>query len=190
MRSALALAAAALLLPAACGPTSRSFSAARQTWEDRSNSGISDWSNISSNKMVDEYGPPDRVETLGLVWYHRGPWAKIVVWDEMGFLWTDKASRNLEQTIAYPVPDDKRSALAAFNRALWSPDLGVRVSENGAELSARSESEERNFLMLNLADEIVQGLLSPRDARESFSRTLQLADAGKTSPSMQRLLFR
>jgi hypothetical protein len=132
--------------------------------------------------MTDKYGAPDRMESIGLVWYDRAPWKKIVVWDEPEFATLGRGSRNLEQTIAYTVPEDKRRLLGSFS-------VDLTVSPNGAELSARSSSEERNFLMVNLADEIVRGLLSPSDARAVFSRTLQLADAGKTSPSMQRLLF-
>ncbi|MFI5350585.1 MAG: hypothetical protein ACHQ2Z_13645 [Elusimicrobiota bacterium] len=176
-------AAASLLLLASCAPSSApNVAALRQRRTEALNSGSSDWSNKSSNWMVDKYGAPDRLETLGLVWYNRGPWKKIVVWDEPEFAGFGRATRNVEQTIAYPVPADKRGALASFN-------LGLRVSENGAELSARSESEERNFLLLNLADEIVRGRLNPEDARASYLRALKLADSGKTSPSMQRLLF-
>ena len=178
-----ALGTAAALILAACAPSSPNVAAVRQQWTERSNNGMSDWSNKSINMMIDKYGSPDRVETLGLVWYNRGPWVKIVVWDELGFLYVDRSSHNLEETIAYPVPVDKRGALSSFSG-------GLHISANGAELSARSQSEEKNFLMLNLADEIVRGLLSPEDARVSYLRTLQLADAGKTSPSMQGLLFR
>ena len=185
MRSASARrcgAAASLLLLAACAPSGPNVAALRERRTEASDSGTGDWANVSSIIMVDKYGAPDRMETLGLVWYRRGPWKKIVVWDAPEFMGFGRATRNVEQTIAYPVPDDKRGALASFN-------LGLRVSENGAELSARSESEERNILLLNLADDIVHGRLTPKDARAAYSRTLELADAGKTSPTMQRLLF-
>jgi hypothetical protein len=44
--------------------------------------------------------------------------------------------------------------------------------------------------MLNLADEIVNGRLSPEAARLGYVRALELDAAGKSSPSMRRLLFR
>jgi hypothetical protein len=173
---------AVLLLLASCAPSSPDVAVRRRKWTDAENGGISDWSNVTNNMMVDEYGSPDSVETFGLVWYYRGPWQKIEVWDELNFIPTAGASQNLEETIVYPVPEEKRDALLSFNRGLY-------VSAEGGELSARSASEERNYLMLNLADEIVRGLLSPRDARAVYLRTLRLADAGKWSPSMHRLLF-
>ena len=176
------LAAAALLLLAACAPHRPAIAEARRGWAEKVNKGLTDWSDVSSTMMVEKYGPPDRVETLRLVWDHRGPWKRIEVWDELELLDFDRASSNIEQTISYPVPDNMRGVLASFHR-------GLHVSPDGAELSARSSVEERNFLMLNLADEIVKGLLSPKDAREAYSRTLRLADSGKSSPSMERLLF-
>ncbi len=174
---------AALLLFAGCSQPRPRVAELRRDWTEAVNRGSTDWSNLSSNRMVEKYGPPDRVETLRLVWDRRGPWRRISVWDEREKFAGDGGLNNIEDTIAYPVPADKRGALAAFN-------LGLYVSPDGTELSARSSAEQRNFLMLNLADEIVKGLLSPKDARAAYARTLRLADAGKTSPSMERLLFR
>jgi hypothetical protein len=176
-------AAAALLLLAACAPRRPVIAEARRAWAEKVNKGLTDWSNVSSTAMVEKYGPPDRVETLRLVWEKRGPWKRIQVWDELELLDDDRASSNIEDTISYPVPGKSRGALASFHR-------GLRVSPDGAELSARSSDEARNFLLLNLADDIVKGSLTPKEARDAYARTLRLADSGKTSPSMERLLFR
>ncbi|MDD5305220.1 MAG: hypothetical protein PHS14_19135 [Elusimicrobia bacterium] len=180
-RRALAVAAAWALFAACVASTPRVADWNRGRTE-ASNRGFSDWANMTNNMMVEKYGPPDRVETLRLVWENRGPWKKIVVWDELGFLDNNRAARNIEGTIAYPVPAEKIDALVSFSRDL-------HVSANGTELSARSTSEERNFLMLNLADEIVKGRLSPEDGRVSYLRTIKLAEAGKSPVSMQRLMF-
>jgi hypothetical protein len=182
MKRPILAAAAALLLLAACAPHRPVIAEARRGWAEKVNNGLTDWSNISINLMVEKYGAPDRVETLRLVWEHRGPWKRISVWDELETLDDDRASNNIEDTISYAVPDKMRGALASFNRGLY-------VSRDGAELSARSSDERRNFLMINLADEILKGSLSPNDARDAYARTLRLADSGKSSPSMERLLF-
>lgn len=170
----------ALPLFAACTPGLADW---RHGMTEASNRGVSDLPNISSSLMIEKYGPPDRVETLRLVWENRGPWKRLVVWDQLGFLDNDRAGRNIEGTIAYAVSEDKRGALASFSR-------GIHVSADGVELSARSPSEERNFLMLNLADAIVKGLTTPEAARDTYLRTIRLADAGKSSPTMKGLLFR
>jgi hypothetical protein len=182
-RTAPALLAAAVLPAlAACASSRARVADWRHERAEDVNRGLSDWSNLSSTHMTEMYGAPDRVETLRLVWDRRGPWKRLAVWDELEILDDDRASSNIEGTIAYPVPARKRGALASFNR-------GLRVSADGAELSARSSSEERDYLLLNLADEIVKGVLSPSDARAIYERTLRLADAGKDSPSMRGLLF-
>jgi len=144
---------------------------------------MSDWSNLTVNAMIDKYGPPTRVETDRLVWENRGPWKRIVVRDGLGFLENDRVSSNLEQTIVYAVPPGKRDEVESFS-------LGLSVSSDGAELSARSTDEERNFLMLNLADDVVNGRLSPEGARVGYFHALQLAQSGKSTPSMHALLFR
>lgn len=141
-----------------------------------------EWSNLSLDKMVDEYGAPDRIENKRAVWVNKGPWKRIAVWDEMDNSESMSGTDNIEQTIAYLIPQDKRNAVNDFHER-------VAVSADGAELSARSSSEEHNFLALNLADEIVRGVRTPEEARSFYVLTLRLADAGKTSVYMQGLRF-
>ncbi|NNN07439.1 MAG: hypothetical protein HKL90_16240 [Elusimicrobia bacterium] len=142
-----------------------------------------DWANLSLNLMVDKYGPPDRIELSRVVWLNRPPWKRIAVWDDMELQQFSLAKdQNLEDTIAYSVPRDKRVALRHFNGR-------VSVSADGSEISARSFSEARNFLSLNLADEIIRGAKTPAEAKAFDAETLKLADAGKSSPYMSGLLF-
>jgi hypothetical protein len=152
-----------------------------------------DWANRSTNMIIDKYGPPDRVETNRVVWENKGPWKRIVVWDDMGvtlgsgaiaFSMMNKGGdRNLEEVLAYLVPEDKRRAVEEFSGR-------IKVSDDGALLSARSFSEERNFLALNLADEIIRGVKTPEEAKAFDSATLKLADAGESSPYLKGLMFR
>ncbi len=143
----------------------------------------SDWANLSANAMVEKYGPPTRIESKRMVWENRGPWKRISVWDKLDFHQTLHAAHNLENTIAYyPVPQDKREALRAF-------DARVTVSEDGTELSAFSFDEEYNYLALNLADEIIRGARTVPEANEFYAATVRLSMAGRASPYMRRLLF-
>jgi hypothetical protein len=146
---------------------------------------ISNWSDfcrLSASKLIDEYGAPDEIDSSRLVWRDRSLVKRIAVWDVPSEFEADGGAGNVEYTVAYAVPRDKRGALAAF-----SPD--VRVSRDSTELSARSTSEEVNFLAINLADEIIHGIKTPAEARDFFHRTVELSAAGKTSPFMQGLLF-
>ncbi|MDD5656230.1 MAG: hypothetical protein PHF00_03140, partial [Elusimicrobia bacterium] len=57
------------------------------------------------------------------------------------------------------------------------------------ELSSISDSEKKNFLALNLADEIVSGWKDPETARRTYDRLLDLDRAGKSSPYLEGLRF-
>jgi hypothetical protein len=149
---------------------------------DLADTGETEWSNPITALIVEKYGPPDRAEDMRLVWDHRGPWLKIAVWEDPGSREDDRTQPHIEETIPYVVPESKRDDVAAFSGSL-------RVSDDGTELSASSTAEERNYLMLNLADEVVKGFLTPEEARVSYFDTLRLEESGKSPSSMRRLLF-
>jgi hypothetical protein len=133
--------------------------------------------------MISKYGEPSRFSAGSLVWFHNGPWLKTVVYRSAWPRIIGKRDKDyLEQTIAYQVPDEKVNDLKRF-------DARIKVSENGGQLSARSESEGMNFLALNLVDEIATGARSVEDARDFYSKTARLSKAGKSSAYMEGLLF-
>ena len=140
--------------------------------------GWSEPSRLAAAQALERYGPPDAIAPGALGWRDKSPWLRIVVWDAAG----NRAAGNLEETVAYRVPEAKRQGLADFAR-------GVRVSEDGSELSARSSDESLNFLALNLANDIARGLKDPEQARKSYDRIVELALAGKSSPYMRELMF-
>jgi len=146
---------------------------------------IGNWSDFSrtlARKFIAEYGPPDQVKYSRLVWNDKGPWKSTTVWDVPPYYDSDFGEDILEQTIPYPIPLDRRPALAEFSDR-------VRVSKGGSALSVRATSEELNFLTANLAHELLSGIQQPATARRFYDRTLQLSAAGKSSPYMQGLLF-
>jgi hypothetical protein len=57
------------------------------------------------------------------------------------------------------------------------------------ELSFRSDSEKKNFLALNLADEIISNWKDADSARQAFAEAVNLSRAGKSSPYMEGLRF-
>jgi hypothetical protein len=146
---------------------------------------IMDWAEparLLAADLIDEYGPPDRVESSRLVWNNKHLWKKITVWDDIPGSSPDDGGYILEQTVSYPVPAQKLEDLAAFSGEL-------RVSADGTELSARSISEDRDYLAVNLADEIVQGIKTPEEARQAYDQILRLKQAGKTSAMTQGFNF-
>lgn len=140
------------------------------------------YSKVAAVKLLDEYGAPDAVESGRLVWNDKGPWKRIAVWDVVPYYDSNAGPNNLEEIIARPVTPAQRRALAAFDR-------NIRVSKNGDELSARYDSEELNFLALNLADEVLRQVKTPQEARLFYQETARLSASGKSSRYAQGLLF-
>jgi hypothetical protein len=143
--------------------------------------GWSESSRLSAMLMIDEYGPPDRSSAERLVWNDKGPYKKLTAWNVPPSAAVAVAG-DIETTVSYPVPPERREALEKF-----SPQ--VQVSLNGTELSARSDSQEVNRLTLNLAALVIAGL-DPAAARHSYANALRLQAAGKSSALVAELLFR
>jgi hypothetical protein len=130
---------------------------------------------LTAGVMIEKYGPPDRSGPIGLVWFKRGPWKRIVV--HQGDL---KAP--LEQVVDYDLRPQGLESLRAFGH-------GIVVDPDNDELSAQSESESKNFLALNLADEVASGGTDLQQAQNAYDRTADLAESGKSSAYTQGLLF-
>jgi hypothetical protein len=147
---------------------------------------IESWYNYSKEaalKLIDEYGPPDQIESSRLVWNDKGPWKRISVWDVVPYYDSNTGPNNLEETIARHVTPAQRRELLAFDR-------NIKASEDGTELSARYDREELNILALNLADEVLQKVKTPIEARLFYRETADLSVAGKSSRYAQGLLFK
>lgn len=147
---------------------------------------ILDWpaySRLAARALIEKYGDPVRFDDDRLVWSETGPWSRIVVSrDAPRGLFARGGRDVVEQSIWYFVPDDKIAELQRFDdRLTWDMPTG--------QLSSRAESEELNFLALNLADEIVDGKRTPEDARDFYRKTIALSESGKSSPYMSGIIF-
>jgi hypothetical protein len=179
MALATALLAAA---GAACSTVSLRTPEARRQFAGAVIENWSGYSRLQAEKLIQEYGPPDRVKHDELAWQDKGLWRRIRVWDVTPYFDSNVGAPDLEQTISYPVLPAQSAALAALGDKL-------SVSSDQKELSARGASEEENLLALNLADEIIAGRRTAQDARRLYDTTIELSQAGKSSPYTQRLLF-
>jgi hypothetical protein len=135
---------------------------------------------LQARVLLEEYGYPDEVRDDRLAWLGRGPWDRIDVWNApVGA--TDIPV--VQQTIGYPLTDESIARLREFDaRLICDPATG--------RLSARSDSEDKNFLLLNLADDIANGRKSVLEARDSYKDILDKSYSGKSSPYLKGLLFR
>jgi hypothetical protein len=135
----------------------------------------------AARALIAKYGEPTRFSDDDLVWFDNGPWRKTVVYRDapQGFL---HAKNILEQSISYDVPPGKLAKLKSF-------DGGLSFDKKSGELTSRAETETLNFLVLNLADEIVTDKRSPDESRDFYRKTLRLSESGKTSAYMGGFLF-
>ena len=116
--------------------------------------------------VIAKYGLPQEASAMRLVWHNNGPWKMTeLVNEEIPHSFPKPHPDMLKQTISYRVPADKFDELAEY-------DGSVIVERTKGEISARCDMEGANFLALNLADEIVRGKRSVKDARKFYAETV------------------
>jgi hypothetical protein len=147
---------------------------------------IQEWPRIARAAaliMISEYGEPEQFGPDALVWNNNGPWQETAVYREPKMHRAVMRDKDyLKQTVSCVVPSGKTSRLKSFDRR-------IDVDTNKNELSAQTESESTNRLALNLAMEIITGKRSAAGARAFYIKTEELAQSGKGSPYLERLLF-
>jgi hypothetical protein len=147
---------------------------------------IRDWPKPARNAalmMIDKYGQPNDLNDDSLVWRGNGPWKRTIV--HRAGLPGPRERRDdvLQQIVTYRVPLNKFPELARFDDRLV-------MDRTRNELSFRSDSEKKNFLALNLADEIVSNWKDAQSARQALAEGMDLSRAGKSSPYTEGLRFR
>ncbi|MFI5361817.1 MAG: hypothetical protein ACHQ49_07590 [Elusimicrobiota bacterium] len=173
--AALTSSAAPKRSSAASVPSTPSPEAVLRTWTSRPRR--------IARLLIEKYGEPGRYGPTALVWDRAGPWKRTVVYrDAWPRLPGMGKEEYLEQTIGYSVPAEKTAALKRF-------DPAIEIDRAGAELSARADSEQKNFLALNLAEEIVLGKRGVDEARAFYGEVLRLSESGKSSGYLGGLLF-
>ena len=152
----------------------------------QANAMIGEWSEpskLAARAAIEEYGVPDEVHYERFIWNAKGPWRRTVVRNVRPFYVQDRDPGIVEQRIKYSLtPAQAADVAAAFGDR-------VRFDPQSGELSARSDREEFNYLRLNLAHDVMDGTLRPEQARDSYARTVSLAESGKSSPDLAGLRF-
>jgi hypothetical protein len=133
-------------------------------------------SQIIAKALTERYGAPLEAKKDSLTWYGPGAWKRTVLHR------SDPAGNLVEQVIAYVVPNEKIADLRSF-------DARIHVDNEANELSIRSENPTTNFLLVNLAYEIVRGIKTVHEAHEFYDKQLQFSEAGKTSNYLSMVLF-
>jgi hypothetical protein len=154
----------------------------RRTLAEFVTDGWSDTSALAARRLIDQYGAPDEVRSTRLIWRGNGPWLETVVSDVRPPFIEDEDLGVVAQSIQLSLGPGQAADVSAIDgRTIFDARRGV--------LTARSDSEELNFLRLNLADDVVAGRLGVKGARVAFLRDVSLEQAGKELPDMRGLRF-
>jgi len=147
---------------------------------------IQEWSRVARAAalvMISKYGEPEDFGTKALVWNSNGPWRQTIVSREPKMHRAVMSDKDyVRQSVNFVVPPGKVASLRSFDKR-----IDVDTAKN--ELSSQTESEDMNYLVLNLAVDIVKGKRSAAQARAFYIKTAELANSGKTSAYLQGLLF-
>lgn len=126
---------------------------------DKFTPGWPDQSQLAAKAVLEKYGDPQEVSHSKLIWYHQGPFKKIILHREstphhFPILHDDV----LEHVIDYGIKPEKSGDLISYNGSLL-------IDRTRGELSARCQREEINILSLNLAHDLMNNNISVKDAR-------------------------
>jgi hypothetical protein len=131
---------------------------------------IADWKSKPkevARRMLAKYGLPHEATPMRIIWHQTGPWKRTeVVNEEIPHNYPKPHTDMLLQVIDYHVPPDKFDDLAEY-------DGSVIAERTKGELAARCDTEEANFLALNLAHDIVTGIRSVTEARQFYAQAMQ-----------------
>lgn len=120
-----------------------------------------------ARKMIAKYGQPNEATDRRLIWHNNGPWKYTeLVNEEIPHVFPKPHNDMLFQTINYRVPVDKFDELAEY-------DGSVIVERTKGEMAARCDMEEANFLALNLANDILTGKKSVKEARKFYAEAMR-----------------
>lgn len=133
--------------------------------------------------VIDRHGEPDEVTESRLIWRDRDRWKEIVAYREM---WHHEFpfphDDSVEGVVQYRVPPGKVRQLAEF-------DGSVTVHRTRGWMTATCHDEQANYLALNLARDIVEGVRTVGEAREAYVQNMVDFRAGRPTPYMENLQF-
>lgn len=132
---------------------------------------------------IGQHGEPDEVTDSRLIWRDRGKWREVIAYRDM---WRHEFpfphNDCLESVTQYAVPLDKVRQIAEF-------DGSVSVHRTRGHLSATCHDEQANFLALNLARDIADGVRTVGEARRAYVQNMVDYRAGRPTPYMDDLQF-
>ena len=141
-------------------------------------------SQAAAKSMMEKYGLPALVSNEMFIWYETGSFKRTIVTNEqVNHAFPFPHVDVLQQTINYRVPRDKVGDLSELDGSLL-------VDRTKGEVTARSDKEEMNYLVLNLADQVVRGEMDVNEARLEYSRSAHAFAQGTTNRNLTGIRFK
>ncbi len=135
-------------------------------------------------QLVTKYGVPAEATERQITWYANGPWKRTTLYkEEVPHNFANAHKDVLEQTVNYQVPVDKLAVLAQF-------DGSIVANRTRGELSSTSDSEDTNFLALNVADDVVKGERDAEQARTYYAQIIRAKMIKEPEAYLQALKFK
>lgn len=134
-------------------------------------------------KMIKKYGYPQEAIPSRLIWYNNGPWKRNVVnRDSVPHNFTNHQDF-LEQTVDYRTPVELYDAIARFDGSC-NPD------RTKGEVTVICDTEEANFLFINLFHDIITGKRTVEEAKYFATKTeADYVLKNISSPYLEKILF-
>lgn len=140
-------------------------------------------SKMAAEEMMAKYGNPDAWGNDVLGWMNKGNWKTIHVTKmESKHSFPIEHTDMMEQCISYQVPVGKMSDLGEF-------DGSITFDRTQGLMCARCDKEGNNLLALNLANDIVTGKKTVKEARDAYAEIVKEKMKGGSPAYMQKLSF-
>jgi hypothetical protein len=171
-------------MPPATPPTAaQAPSASALTWVQKHLAGWPQRTQRLGAQLVTKYGPPTEVAERQVTWYGNGPWKRTTLYkEEVAHNFANAHQDVLEQTVSYRVPPEKIALIAQFNGS-------VVVNRTRGEISSTSDSEDTNFLALNVADDIAKGERDVERAQTYYAQLIRAKMIKEPERDLQALHF-
>lgn len=156
---------------------------ARLFSEDQAESVIGEWEEApaqAARRLIESYGVPQEITKNRLIWHNNGPWERTeIVNEEVEHNFPEPHTDFLYQTVNFNVPEEKVADIVGMSGS-------ILIDRVKGEVTARCDSEEANFVALNLMNQIVDGRKDARSGRDTYAQTML---EGKHQDLAERLHF-
>jgi hypothetical protein len=137
----------------------------------------------ATEKMLEKYGLPDGMTENLLTWNDAGHFKRIFVHrEEITHNFPVEHKDVLHQFVSYEIPLGKADDVLRYTGS-------VLLDRTAGEMSARCDREEMNVLALNIADQVLQGRMSPEEARMEYGKGAQALMQGESTRFTSGLVF-